>query len=99
MRPGTWHRHYLHWDAHAYHIGGVDTDHSTEIDVRIPVSIAPASGDTVNWQVDATTSDTRMTVFDAIRRLDARAADGTGEASLPATAGSAYAIAIDPLAE
>jgi hypothetical protein len=48
--------HYLHYDAHRYHVGGVNPWSETEPSVRVPVVVAPANTDSIDWQSDPTTT-------------------------------------------
>jgi hypothetical protein len=56
--------HYLHYDAHHYHVGDINPSGARERGVRVPVASAPkAAGDT-DWQVDARTKVAAPTLFD-----------------------------------
>ncbi len=61
--------HYLHYDGHAFHVGGVAAAVLPEWGVRVPRAIAPATMWSDEWQGDEETRVVAPTLFDAVERL------------------------------
>ncbi len=61
--------HYLHYDGHAFHVGGVAAAVLPEWGVRVPRAIAPTTMWSDEWQGDEETRVVAPTLFDAVERL------------------------------
>jgi len=61
--------HYLHYDAHRYHVGDINPVDNTQLYVRIPQIIAPLKTGDTSWQVSNITillDNENLTLFDYI---------------------------------
>lgn len=61
--------HYLHYDAHAFHVGGEGASALPEWGVRVPLAIAPSGRWSEDWQGDEETRIVAPTLFDAVGAL------------------------------
>jgi hypothetical protein len=62
--------HYLHYDAHRYHVGDFDpANPDAERGVHVPTTNEPDRPFSLDWQTDATTTLFAPTLFDAIDKL------------------------------
>ena len=61
--------HYLHYDAHNFHVGGVGSAAVLERGVRVPLAIAPVTRWSLDWQDDAMTRVVSPTLFDTLGAL------------------------------
>lgn len=61
--------HYLHYDGHAFHVGGAAAAVLPEWGVRVPRAIAPSSPWSDEWQGDDETRVIAPTLFDTVSAL------------------------------
>lgn len=61
--------HYLHYDGHAFHVGGLAAAVLPEWGVRVPRAIAPSTPWSYDWQGDEETRIVAPTLFDTVDAL------------------------------
>jgi dienelactone hydrolase len=61
--------HYLHYDAHNFHVGSLGATTPAELGVRVPLAIAPDAPWSMAWQGDAVTREVAPTLFDTLDAL------------------------------
>lgn len=61
--------HYLHYDGHNFHVGGLGAAQVLERGVRVPLVVAPRSQWSLDWQGDADTRVAYPTLFDSLDAL------------------------------
>jgi hypothetical protein len=60
--------HYLHYDGHHYHVGGLNPSRATERGVRVPLLDGPPAPDDLAWQADLRTRVVAPTLFDWLQK-------------------------------
>lgn len=58
--------HYLHYDAHRFHVGALNVARLTEPEVRTPKRVAPDDSGSTEWQIDPETVGTGSDLFAVI---------------------------------
>lgn len=61
--------HYLHYDAHHYHVGGLDPWKAVESNVRLPEQTDPGSYGASDWQDDGATYDSGLDLYGTLAAL------------------------------
>ena len=61
--------HYLHYDQHHFHVGGIDPTKQIAINVQSPVLIKPDPTDRLTWQIDGNTAPAGDDLFAVLDSL------------------------------
>ncbi|MFO0650513.1 MAG: acetylxylan esterase [Polyangiales bacterium] len=61
--------HYLHYDAHNFHVGSLGATTPAELGVRVPLAIEPEAPWSMAWQGDEVTREVSPTLFDTLDTL------------------------------
>ncbi len=61
--------HYMHYDAHNFHVGSLGATMPAELGVRVPLAIEPQAPWSMQWQGDEVTREVSPTLFDSLDAL------------------------------